>query len=195
MTTNVSFQNPSIKLLCEAVERKLGHTIHSLAEIQDLAEEHLKFQVSEITIRRLWGLRADGYNTIRRSTLDTLAQFAGYANFDAFEQYLQQNHVESADIAAKDTILTSSLHEGDMVILTWPPDRCCKLLYQGNNQFLITEVEKSHRLRVGCTFTVQSFILNQPLYLNNLCFPDSADEHSTYGVAYQNGLSSIDVMA
>lgn len=192
MTTNVPFCNSSVTLLREAVEHKLGHTVHSLSEIQNLCETHLKSRVSEITIRRLWGLRTDGYDTIRRSTLDVLAQFAGHANFDAFEQYIHQNHIESTDIPVKDTIRSSSLHEGDSLTITWLPDRCCKLIYQGNNLFTIHEVENSHSLRLGCTFTAEVFVLHQPLQLNNLTHPDAPDQ-TTYVIATKHGLTSIDV--
>lgn len=195
MTTNVSFSNPTIPLLREAVERKLGHSIHSLVEINDLCDNYLNSRIGEVTIRRIWGLRADGYNTVRRSTLDMLSQFAGYANFDAFEQYVKQNNVESGTILQTDTILASSLHPGDIVVISWPPDRHCNLRYQGDNRFVITEIENSRYLRLGCSFTVSAFMLNQPLQLHDLTFPDSPDKSTAYAIGIKHGLSTIEVIA
>lgn len=194
MTTNVSFSNPTIPLLREAVERKLGHSIHSLGEINDLCDNHLNSRIGEVTIRRLWGLRKDGYDTIRRSTLDLLSQFAGYSNFDDFELYVKQNNVESGTIPQTDTILASSLHQGDTVAISWPPDRHCNLRYQGDNRFVVTGIENSRYLRLGCSFTVSAFMLNQPLQLHDLTFPDSPDNPTAYAIANKHGLSFIEVI-
>ena len=52
-----------LPLLREAVEQQLGYPIKSQQSVYALCET-LRGQINEDTIRRLWGLRKDGYASV-----------------------------------------------------------------------------------------------------------------------------------
>ncbi len=76
----------TIKQLRRAVERTLGRKMQTNKDFDCLADsiyEKTHAKISTTTLKRLWGYLSEGV-TPRRYTLDQLAHFVGYDDFDAF---------------------------------------------------------------------------------------------------------------
>jgi len=79
-------QEQTIKQLRRAVERTLGRKMQTNKDFDCLADsiyEKTHAKISTTTLKRLWGYLSEGV-TPRRYTLDQLAHFVGYDDFDAF---------------------------------------------------------------------------------------------------------------
>ena len=79
-------QEQAIELLRRAVERALGRRMQTNKDFDCLADsiyEKTHAKISTTTLKRLWGYLSEGV-TPRRYTLDQLAHFVGYDDFDAF---------------------------------------------------------------------------------------------------------------
>jgi len=79
-------QEQAIKQLRRAVERTLGRKMQTNKDFDCLADsiyEKTHAKISTTTLKRLWGYLSEGV-TPRRYTLDQLAHFVDYDDFDAF---------------------------------------------------------------------------------------------------------------
>lgn len=138
----------------------------------ELLQEHIYQKTGErlslSTLKRFWGY-VDKDNIdyrVRVTTLDILAQFAGYQSWVAFCQ---------ADLAGSDesgTLVNRHLYMkeqaiGTHIVLTWKPDRVVTLRYEGED--LLTVVESiGSKLRPGDTCHCTHIVEGIPLTLFSL---------------------------
>ena len=109
--------------------------------------------ISPTTLKRLWGHQTD-YCHPSPYTLNLLSRYLGYADY------------ASSAIQTR-CYMSANLSEGDVLTLTWRPDRRMLVRYVGNDSFEVVEVENS-KLYVGDTFTCQSFVEGEMAVLSNL---------------------------
>lgn len=79
-------QENHIAQLREAMEKKAGRQMHTPKDFDFLSEsifETLHQKVSATTLKRLWGYLQES-SAPRVSTLDLLAQYVGYADWESF---------------------------------------------------------------------------------------------------------------
>ena len=79
-------QEQAIKQLRRAVERTLGRKMQTNKDFDCLSDsvyDQTHAKISTTTLKRIWGYLSEGV-TPRRYTLDQLAHFVGYDDFDAF---------------------------------------------------------------------------------------------------------------
>ena len=153
--------------LCRRIEQKDGRKMEQPQDFVWLSNqiwEVMHEVISVNTLKRLW--KVQGYESVtpRRTTLDVLAKYAGYADFATFcnDKGDQNSH----------TVLTRhvssrNLKKGQKVRLTWAPNRSCVIICTGDCRFEVRETEMT-RLTVGDTFECSVIIEGEPLYLNNL---------------------------
>lgn len=81
------------------------------------------YKLSTTTLMRIWGYVNEHPKT-RVTTLNILAQYVGFINFDAFTESLRKNggKVQSGILAGR-TLRSSTLKEGDLLEIRWNPDR------------------------------------------------------------------------
>ncbi len=98
-------QEQAIKQLRRAVERTLGRKMQTNKDFDCLADsiyEKTHAKISTTTLKRLWGYLSEGV-TPRRYTLDQLARFIGYDDFDAFSASLENGKEPASSPANADT--------------------------------------------------------------------------------------------
>lgn len=104
----------------------------------------------------------------RSSTLNILAKFLGYHDWEEFHQNAMLHEEQQSDpVLCRKLSVTEELHKGDRVRLTWLPDRICDIEYQGDLNFLVLTSEKT-RIRPGDTFQCSLIVEGEPLYLDHL---------------------------
>ena len=162
-------QSPEIVSLRADIERLIGRAMRTPTDfdwlnmrIWETSHEYL----SPTTLKRLWGY-IDGAQTPRHTTLCILCRMLGYASWEAYLASLSARHEEESETFAGEGVRADELQKGDRIEVAWRPNRRAVLRYEGENRFTITETENS-KLKAGDTCNAVCFLLNRPMYLDNL---------------------------
>ena len=125
-------------------------------------------KLSPTTLKRFWGyLNLSSTYKPLKFTLDTLALYVGYKNWEAFcNQSSAAGNIES-DPVKSDTLYSTSLKAGDRITIVWNPDRNITVRHLGEDLFVI-EKSANSKLLVGDRFCCGIFIQNEALYLSRL---------------------------
>ena len=180
--------SPEIQELKKQVEEHVKHKIRTPNDFTLLSGaiwESTHMILSPTTLKRLWGY-IEGYKKTRESTLDIISTFIGYSDWDDFKRKLQEKS-GSHPVLTKH-INSSDLKENDRLYVSWLPDRKCIFRHLGESRFVVEKVVNS-KLRVGSTFSTTLFILNEPLYLNNLI--QDGNPPITYVIGSNGGLIEL----
>ena len=121
--------------------------------------------LSPTTLKRIWGYLKESTVT-RKSTLDLLAQYCGWHNFDEFTTG-NYPEIESGYVDVKILSARNDLKKGCFVKLMWNPSRICIVKYLGDCKWEVIKSE-STRLIPGDTFRCSVFMSGEPLYLEDL---------------------------
>ncbi len=141
--------------------------------------------VSRTTLMRLWRYVNEGV-TPRKGTLDILAQFLGYQDWDSYCQNSRlPKEQQSSPILSRKLSVAKELIPGERLRLTWQPDRICDIEYLGDLQFHVKASENT-RLKAGDTFECSLIIEGEPLYLDHL--RQSAQQAISYVCGKQSGV-------
>ncbi|MBR5081302.1 MAG: hypothetical protein IKX35_02530 [Bacteroidales bacterium] len=159
--------NPEITELKQQIEESLGRKMKTSTDFTFLSGaiwERTHENLSASTLKRLWGY-VDGPDKTRNSTLDILSKFLGFKDWDGFLGHISQDN--GSDRVTKQHIKTDELAVGDLISVSWKPNRHCTFRYLGDYRFMVEQAENS-KLKAGNTFRCGLFILGEPLYLNDL---------------------------
>lgn len=110
------------------------------AWLSEKVEERTQQRVSASTLRRFWGYVSEGVSA-SKFTKNVLANFLGYADFEEFGLSQGTGERQSQMVIGKE-ISCDDLYEGQMLKLSWLPDRTCIIRYQGNGSFKVVSSEK-----------------------------------------------------
>lgn len=119
--------------------------------------------ISSYTLKRFWGYLHSG--DIRKSSLNTLCQFIGYIDWNAFTN--SNADVNSSEFNFSKSLSSDMLIRGDRLRILWRPDRSIIIRYEGFNLFEVEESQNS-KLHVGDRFQCHLFQENEPLLLSCL---------------------------
>ena len=138
------------------VEIRLSRDCELLAlDVESVTGEHIGVN----TMKRLLGFIADERRP-RTSTLDIVARYLGYANWDAL-RLMDENSSNSA-FDDRDEYLACYLEKGQQVHISYPPNRTLTIENQGDNHFLVLESENS-KLQKGDLLTLTHIVRGYPL--------------------------------
>lgn len=174
------------KLLREKIEYMVGRKMNvprDFAWLSDVLEERTNQRISASTLRRFWGYVNEGV-TASRYTKDVLAHFLGYADFEEFKSQQCTGDAESQPILGEQ-VSSDDLFVGQMLRLSWFPDRMCIVRYDGDGHFTVIEAQNT-RIAEGDTFECHLFISNEPAYLNAL--KHGCEKPVTYAIGKKNGI-------
>ena len=182
--------SPEIKCLRSDLEQRVGQQLQSPADFQLLIQQiweknHAVLSLS--TIKRLWGY-VESNGEPRLSTLNTLAQFLGFTDWNAYLVALEQRGGTESAMFTGEGIQTADLQAGDRIAVAWQPNRQCIFRYIGDNQFIVEE-SKNAKLQRGTIFSAARFMIGQPMYLDNILLADGT--RTSYVAGKRNGLTSV----
>lgn len=121
--------------------------------------------LSPTTLKRIWGY-LDEAVTPRRSTLDTLARYCGWRDYEHFLSSISPD-IESGNVGSKVIRAGEGISRGERVKLFWNPSRVCIIEYIKGLEWKVVDSEGT-RLKAGDTFRCPVIISGEPLYLDNL---------------------------
>lgn len=175
--------------LKNAIEALLGRKVATKRDYEYLSMRILDrtgSYLSPMTLRRFWGDLADGkYNTIpRRFTIDTLAQYTGYNNYEQFQKERAGEPIPPGSrFLLNDYVPASALKKGQQIQLSWLPQRFVTVEFLGYDMFKVVNSINS-KLSKGDTFHVDVITQGEPLYLSCLVHEGGAPIRYVCG---QNG--------
>ena len=179
-----------ITLLRQLVEESADHRIETSNDFIFLSGEirgRLNENLSVSTLKRLWGY-VDGYASVRSSTLDILARFTGFPDWETFvSDYCETEGVQSSHRVVGESLYAKDLKTGERVEIQWNPNRRCMLIYMGDNLFEVSESVNA-KLKAGARFLCQRFTLNQPLFVDVL---DNEGRTELFVMGNKGGLTKI----
>lgn len=172
MKKSIKADAPEVKSLLDRVLQFYGRPVGSLLACEQLSDDifiKTHYRVNADTLRRLLGLRSDGYSTVRRTTLNILAQYVGFFDFDKFlNQLRDEGEAQSELTEVIDTVNSANLRTGCRLSISWQPNRRCTLSYKGNLMWQVESVENSSTLRVGDTLFCSQFANGQMVFADRL---------------------------
>ena len=185
--------SPEIQCLRSDLEQRVGQQLQSPADYQLLIQQiweknHAVLSLS--TIKRLWGY-VESNGAPRLSTLNTLAQFLGFTDWNAYLVALEQRGGTESAMFTGEGIQTADLQAGGRIAVAWQPNRQCTFRYIGDNQFIVEE-SKNAKLQQGTTFSAARFMIGQPMYLDNILLADGT--HTSYVAGKRHGLTSVNLI-
>ena len=127
-----------------------------------------KQMISPTTIKRFWGylIEKEGLQP-RLNTLNILAQYVGYPDFETFCKLHSEDKSSESAFLHNNCLISRSLFKGEKVRLMWNPGRCVTIQYIGLNQFKVIESLNS-KLSKNDIFICERIVENTPLLLSNL---------------------------
>lgn len=151
----------------EQIEIKLGKSIRYHSDLEHLCveiEKETKQKISLNTLKRLFGF-IGGVSEPRLYTLDTVALYLGYANWDVYLQTL--NISGNSGFNSLQEIKIELLPISSIVEFGYDPDRVVQVIYEGQNQFKVLSTHNS-KLLVNDLVEITHFVLNYPLVILNV---------------------------
>ena len=183
------YNEKDIKTLLRLVEVAAHRKMKSSSDFEFLSNAialRCRHRLSVSTLKRLWGYGKNIHKPYF-STLCILTNFIGFKNFDDF---LVNKDLETPSSFTYGAVSLSSqnLCPGDMLWITWSPNRSCLITYIGSHCFHVTEAHNT-KLRKGDSFHAMHFSEGMPLYLDKYIHKDNPPV--TFVVGYSGGLSSV----
>lgn len=170
------------------VHRKMV-TPYDFEYLSDTILMRCQSKLSQTTLKRLWGYCKNPHRPFK-STLNLLSKFIGYKDFDDFVSKKDEN-TPSSFIHAASFISDKDLEIGDMVWISWAPNRQCMLTYQGDHSFVVSAAHNT-KLHVGDSFSSMHFAEGMPLFLDNYIHKNNPP--TTFVVGFNGGMSSIRII-
>ena len=182
--------SPEISELKQQIEESVGRkmkTSNDFTFLSGMIWERTRDNLSASTLKRIWGY-VDGPDTTRNSTLEILSKFLGFKDWDGFLEHIGQDN--GSNQVKSQHVKTEDLSVGDLVSVSWKPNRRCTFRYLGDYRFIIEQAENS-KLKVGNTFRCGLFIQGEPLYLSDLV--QSNNPPVAFVVGNRDGLCEVNL--
>lgn len=154
------------------------------AWLAEYIEQRTQKRLSASTLRRFWGYVNEGVKA-STYTKNVLAEFIGYRDFAHFVEAQSQTEAQS-DVVFDEKVSSDDLCIGQLIKLTWLPDRECTIRYEGKGHFTVVQSQNT-RLAIGDTFECHLFINHEPAYLANWQHGDS--KPTTYCIGKKDGIN------
>lgn len=149
------------------IEEAYGKAVRYPADCEHLAAniaEITRESVGVTTLKRIFGFVND-VRSPRLATLDILARYAGYSDYDSMRVILLGEG--DSGFEGNEDIRLSALQQGNIVRFEYLPDRMVRVRYLGDGKF---EVEESvgSSLRRGDLLLIRGFAYGQPLTVDSV---------------------------
>ena len=179
------------KVIIKHIEKKFGKEIRYPSDCESLSEDvflHTKQKISVSTLKRLLGF-VNGVQDPRLYTLDILAKYLGYNNWDVYLEVIKA--FSNSDFFNIEKIDVESLSIGAKIQISYEPNRVINLNYTGNFNFKIESSENS-KLQVGDIVKISNFVKNFPLLISEVKRNDQ--NLGQYRAGKSGGLSEIKII-
>lgn len=155
------------KIIRIQIEKRFGKEVRYPTDCEALAG-HISMvtgqRVSTSTMKRVLGF-VKGTREPRLYTLDVIAMYLGYANWDAYLEALTST--DNSEFLAVRQVEVRSLRKGDKVEFTYEPDRKVAMRYLGDFLFRVTGSANS-KILVDDEVRILNMVLDYPLLVSSV---------------------------
>lgn len=179
------------KIIRERIQQKFGQEIRYSKDCEVLAidiSNNTSRKISVSTIKRLFGL-AKGIEEPRLYTLDVLAIYIGYKNYD--DLLIEFKTANGSEFEILEEVRADSLNMNDELDLQYEPNRSLKLRYLGDSKFELLEVLNS-KLKEKDIVVLSHIIRDYPLFLRNVIRKEK--NLGSFTAAKISGITSIRIL-
>lgn len=142
------------------------------------------------TLKRLFGYKTEKV-VPRLSTMDVIAQFLGYPDYESLIKELG----DEADISMFtpiDYLEVKDLEKGTQVRISYDPNRIFFLTYLGDMQFIVNEVEGSKNIQKGDVLTISQLAVGHRMVVSQV--NRNGENLGSYESAKYKGLKSVEII-
>lgn len=134
----MNMSTPEIEELKKYIQKKFGKQLKTTTDFEEFSLHIGKADssVSASTLKRLFGYVGDSHKP-RVQTLNLLAKYIGYYDFDTFVEWLKSSSYYNSSFFQAGQIVSSELQQGDRVEIGWAPNRMLLLDYLGNSTYRV----------------------------------------------------------
>ena len=155
---------------------------------QDIKAKLPQSAINAKTLKRLFGYdKTSEESCVRLYTLDVLSKYVGFDNWSAYLEHQYVMRIGGSGGFKGKKIKADDLTIGDTLQISWWPNRKSILKYLGNQRFEIIETQNS-KWQVGDTFLCRHFIMNIPLFVDDLTDKDGVLKSAMYVVGEGKGI-------
>jgi len=150
------------KTIIIQIEKKFGKEIRYPSDCDSLSNDvflYTKQKISISTLKRLFGF-VNGVQEPRLYTLDILAKYIGFNNWDVYLEQIKSN--SSSDFFNIELLGVESLALETKIKIAYEPNRIIELNYVGDFNFKI-ETSINIKLQVGDIVKITNFVKKTPL--------------------------------
>lgn len=180
----------ALSSLIALTNKTLGFVPSTPSEFDEASfkiEKVIKMSFSPSSLKRLWGY-VDYTNEPAKSTLNKLARYNGYPDYQTFIDSLSADLADDSGFLEDSLISTDRIAAGDRLALAWNDGKECLMLCIAPRRFRV-EASKNIKLQEGDTLTIHIIGIGHPIYATDIV---RGGEHiSAYHGAKKGGLRSF----
>lgn len=157
------------KLLCKKIEDRYGRPIETTEDFKCLSEDIMnvtKERLSISTLKRAFG-RVASSERRRSSTLDILAQYVGFRDWQDYLFILKSSIGEESDFKTVNAIAIDRLTLGEQLKISWLPNREIIIEYLGEKKFIIRNAVNTKLLK-GDTIEIELLAPGEPMFISSI---------------------------
>lgn len=140
------------------------------------------------TLKRMLGF-VTGPASARRSSLDILARYLGYPDYNLLSADLGED-TDISDFSPVESIDSADLERGEQIRISYHPNRVLLLGYMGDNRYVVKESRGSKLLK-GDRLIIAGFYVGFELIISDV---ERGGMHlGPYRAAKQGGLTDIEI--
>lgn len=152
-------------------------------------EETTGQTLSTTTLKRMMGF-INGPAQARPSSLDILAQYLGYPNYELLAKDIGEES-EISEFRPVESINSADLEVGEQIQVTYHPNRLMLMCYLGDNRYIVNE-SRGGKLLKGDKLTIAGFYVGFELLVSDV---ERSGQHlGSFVAAKQGGLTSVEII-
>lgn len=181
----------NITNLKEDIELKFGRKITTPSVFDSLCLDIKKDtgkEVSQSSLKRLWGYVKYPHQP-RLEILSILSQYIGYKDW---KDYISSNNdLDFSDFLTKDIIESKRLKGGEIIQISWPPNRTCVLKYLGDFRYEIKRALNA-KIKTGDFLSCALIVKGEPFMCSSI-IRDGELISECYIAARNRGINKLSI--
>ena len=160
-----------IDALKHDVEERVGSKPYGHGDFTKLADEVFeatKEMISATTLKRLWGYLRQESPMPQTRTLNVLAAFVGFADWQQYCAYQDNRNDYSSEFVKHRSQHCFLMKPGEKIRISWYPERRVVLRHEGDGDLFTVVTSENSKLEAGMTLHCDTFTEKQPLLLKNV---------------------------
>lgn len=159
-----------IDMLKQAVEERTGklYSHGDFTRLSEMIYEDSKEMISPTTLKRLWGYLKQEAATPQTRTLNVLAAFVGFADWQQYCAYQDNRNDYSSEFVKHRSQHCFLMKPGEKIRISWYPERRVVLRHEGDGDLFTVVAAENSKLEPGMTLHCETFTAEEPLLLKNV---------------------------